>query len=298
MNDVRSVGPFVIAAFGGSGTRVLAGIAQQAGMWIGTNLNRPLDALDFADYCTRWIPIYARRATHPLSANILGEMRQRLNEVVERHLASINDTHRAWGWKNSGSLHLLPFFHAEIPGVRFLHLVRDGRDMAYSPNQYQVRRHGGFLLTPDEQRRSQPLRSIALWSRLNLIAADYANAHLHDRYLLVRFEDLCSSPVPSVQRILDFCGLKADATRIARDQVIPPPSLERWRLQRPQTVARLCEVAGPALQRFGYWDGTPMAPFNRTARERVMAFEQAVRSRLSAGLGGHVAERYRRLRQM
>ena len=83
-----------------------------------------------------------------------------------------------------------------FPSARFVHVVRDGRDMAYSPNQYQVRHYGDLLLTPDERRWSQPLRSIVVWSRLNLEAADYADRHLPDRYLLVRFEDLCASPVP------------------------------------------------------------------------------------------------------
>ena len=292
----RPRGPCVIAAVGGSGTRVLAAVVRQAGMWIGANLNGPLDALDFADYCARWIPTFRGGATHPLSAAILGQMRQGLNDVVEKHLASLNDANRAWGWKNSGSLHLLPFLHAEFPNMRFLHLVRDGRDMAYSSNQYQVRRYGSVLLTPDERRWSQPLRSIAVWGRLNLMAADYAEGRMRDQYLLVRFEDLCASPVPSVQRILDFCGLNGDPARLARDQVVAPSSVGRWRYQRPQTVARLGEVGGVALRRFGYGNAT--MPSRRTPRERVMAFEQALRSRLSAGLGGHVAERYRLLRQI
>lgn len=296
--NVRPRGPYVITAVGGSGTRVLAAIVRQSGMWIGANLNGPLDALDFADYCARWIGTFAGGASRPLSTAILHQMREGLNDVVEKHLAAVSDANAAWGWKNSGSLHLLRFLHDEFPSVRFLHLVRDGRDMAYSPNQYQLRCYGDLLLTPEERRWSQPLRSIAVWSRLNLMAADYAETHLRDQYLLVRFEDLCASPVPAVRRILDFCGLKGDAVRIARDQIVAPSSIGRWRNQPPQTVARLGDVARVALQRFGYADGHAMPPLRRTPRERIMAFEQALRSRLSAGLGGHVVERYRLLRRI
>lgn len=295
---MRPRGPYVIVAVGGSGSRVLAGIVRQSGMWIGANLNGPLDALDFAEYCARWIPTFTESARRPLSPTILHEMRQGLHQTIEKHLASVNDANAPWGWKNSGSLHLLRFLHGEFPSAKFLHLVRDGRDMAYSPNQHQVRRYGALLLTPEERRWSQPLRSIAVWSRLNLMAADYAETHLQGQYLLVRFEDLCASPVPAVRRILDFCGLKGDAVRIAREQVVAPSSLGRWRHQPPQTVARLGEVAQVALQRFGYADGHGITPCRLTPRERVMAFEQALRSRLSAGLGGHVAERYRLLRQI
>lgn len=293
--SVQPRGPYVIAAVGGSGTRVLAAIVRQSGMWIGTNLNGPLDALDLADYCTRWIPTYAG-AAGPLSPTIMHRMRQDLSDVVEKHLADLNDDNAPWGWKNSGSLHLLRLVHDAFPNARFVHMVRDGRDMAYSPNQYQVRRYGDLLLTPEERRWSQPLRSIVVWSRLNLMAADYADQHLPNQYLLVRFEDLCTSPVPTVQRILDFCGLNGDAVRIARDHVVAPSSIGRWRHQPQRTVARLNEIARVALQRFGYGDGHSMKPIMRMPRGQIMAFEDALRSRLSAGLGGDIAERYRQLR--
>jgi hypothetical protein len=293
----RSRGPYVIAAIGGSGTRVLAAILRQSGMWIGAHLNGPLDALDFADYCARWIPIFPGNTSRPLSTAALHEMRQGLSSVVERHLSSMGDANIAWGWKNSGSLHLLRFLHDEFPDMKLLHLVRDGRDMAYSPNQYQVRRYGSFLLTPEERRWSQPLRSIAVWSRLNVMAADYAETRLQGQYLRIRFEDLCAAPIPAVRSVLEFCGLRGDAVRIAHDQVASPSSLGRWRHQSPQTVAKMNEIARAALQRFGYRDeGT--TDLRRTPRERMVAVEEALRSRLSAGLGGHVAERYRRLREI
>jgi hypothetical protein len=219
------------AAVGGSGTRVLAAIVRQSGMWIGANLNGPLDALDLADYCAQWIPTYVG-AAGPLSPTVIHQMRQGLSDVVEKHRAPLNDATAPWGWKNSGSLHLLRLVHDTFPDARFVHMVRDGRDMAYSPNQYQVRRYGDLLLTPEERRWSQPLRSIVVWSRLNLMAADYADQYLPDRYRLVRSKT-CVRRRFTVQRVLDFCGLNGTQSA-SRDQVVAPSSIGRWQHQTQQ----------------------------------------------------------------
>ncbi len=51
-----------------------------------------------------------------------------------------------------------------MPGFRFLHFMRDGRDMAFSENQQQLRKHGDAVLTGEAARWKKPARSIALWS--------------------------------------------------------------------------------------------------------------------------------------
>ena len=49
------------------------------------------------------------------------------------------------------SEHLPPsFFHAISPALRFLHVVRDGRDMALSENQNQLRKHGEAAPIPED----------------------------------------------------------------------------------------------------------------------------------------------------
>ncbi len=63
---MRALGPMVIGATGGSGTRVVAGIVRDAGMFIGERLNAYEDDLDVADYLDRWINPYvagSRRRT-------------------------------------------------------------------------------------------------------------------------------------------------------------------------------------------------------------------------------------------
>jgi hypothetical protein len=206
-------------------------------MFVGLDLNRSLDALDFAAFADRWVG----RELPPEAATELRAMVARQHEEAGG---------RPWGWKEPRSVYLLPFLAAELPGLRFLHVVRDGRDMAFSENQVQLRKHGDAVLGASDA--PEALRSISLWREVNLRAADFGERELGERYLRVRFEDLCAEPAARVAEVLRFFGLQGDAERIAADEVRAPSSLGRWREASPETIRELDERAGDALRRFGY----------------------------------------------
>src|SRR5262249_10334108 len=135
---------------GGSGTRVFARIVRRGGMYIGARLNESEDAVDFGDFSDRWINQFADVRRYPVAVSLVEQMRGELDALLHVHLAMLGGEARAWGWKEPRSIYLLPFFHEAFPNVRFLHVVRDGRDMAYSGNQNQLRKHGAALLTHEE----------------------------------------------------------------------------------------------------------------------------------------------------
>ena len=133
-------GPNVIGATGGSGTRVVARIVRRGGLFIGTNLNVSEDALDFGDYSDRWINVFLAHRPVDRASTLRAEMTHDLETTVERHLLPLDAISRPWGWKEPRSVFLLPFFASYFSGLKFLHVVRDGRDMAYSANQNQIGR--------------------------------------------------------------------------------------------------------------------------------------------------------------
>jgi sulfotransferase family protein len=245
-------GPNIIGGTGGSGTRVVARIVRDGGMFIGTNLNKAEDALDFADHLDRWINVFLASKMSASSPPSRDAMTRDLQRVLEKHLAPLHPTARAWGWKEPRSMFLLPFFHSQFPKMRFLHVIRDGRDIAYSTNQNQLRKHGRWLLDTTELRASESMQSLALWSRANLVTADYGENILRAQYLRIRFEDLCYQPVPVIIQIFEFFGLIGEVDHIARIEVRPPDSLGRWRTQERDTLAELHRVGHVALERFGY----------------------------------------------
>lgn len=243
--------PRVIGATGGSGTRVVGRIVRAGGMYIGTNLNDYQDALDLAGYSDRWINGFIGSGLAGLTESERAEMIDDLAGALEAHRRDVPPDATAWGWKEPRSIYLISLFNAAMPGFRFLHFMRDGRDMAFSENQQQLKKHGDAVLSGRRRWGRTPVRSIALWSLVNTQAADFGEQHMGERYRRVRFEDLCSDPVETVRGIYDFFGLQGDVETAAAE-VRPPDTLGRWQKARKRTVADLHEVAAPALARFGY----------------------------------------------
>jgi Sulfotransferase family len=250
VTDSAVPAPIVIGATGGSGTRVVARIARVTGLFIGDDLNPAEDALDIAEFYDRWInPYFWHR--HDWGPDVEPEMRAELDALLERHRAPADGGR--WGWKEPRSIFLIPFLAAALPGMRFVHVVRDGRDLAFSKNQNQPRKHADAFLGSTSPRPESPTRAIELWRAVNLEAADAGERELAERYRRIRYEDLCAEPERVVAEILAFLDQDGDPAELAR-AVDPPPTLGRWRESDPVLVRELEQIAAPALERFGYLD--------------------------------------------
>lgn len=250
-------GPYVIGATGGSGTRVLARVTRDAGMFIGTFLGNAEDAKAFGMFGRTWINAYAKADDLPAAerADLRARMVREFDEAVDLHCLTLRDGPRPWGWKSPPSIFLLPFIHEQFPRMKFVHIVRDGRDMAFSDNQRQLAKHGDTVLGDEAGDDAQPVRSVALWSDSNVRCADYGEAAMGDRYLRIRLEDLCAEPARWVGRLFAFLGLDGDAAAIAAAEIQTPSSLGRWQQQDPALVAEVTAAGLPGLVKFGYVAG-------------------------------------------
>lgn len=252
---VAQSAPLVIGATGGSGTRVLARIAKHAGYNLGSNVNASEDALEFYAFHDAWINPFtkAQRSGQVMSSWQTARMIEEFYAALARHIPEAERRGTLWGWKAPRSIYLLPFLSNECPYLKFIHLLRDGRDMALSSNQNQLSKHGEAVLTLRERLfRSTAERSMLLWEKVNLFAADFGEARMPENYLLVRFEDLCAQPLETTTRVLDFLGTTIDPAPIARSEITPPKSLGRWRECSPRSIAKLERAGAFGLRRFAY----------------------------------------------
>ena len=252
---VTHLAPLVIGATGGSGTRVIARIAKHAGYNLGSRLNSSEDALEFYSFHDTWINpfVSSQRRGESVTPWQSARMKEDFHAALARHIPEAERCGTRWGWKAPRSIYLLPFLHAQFAQLKFIHLLRDGRDMALSPNQNQLRKHGRAVLSWRERLfHSTAESSMLLWANVNLRAADCGEASLRENYLPIRFEDLCSKPLETTARIVNFLEAPIDPAPIARTEITPPGSLGRWRTCSPQIVSKLETMAATSLRRFGY----------------------------------------------
>jgi hypothetical protein len=248
--------PLIIGATGGSGTRVVARLARHAGYDLGENVNASEDAMAFRSFHEKWVNRFAAAQDRhkPFSKSETARMAKDFEHALARH----GGAGERWGWKTPRAIYVLPFLHAQFPRLKFIHVIRDGRDMAFSRNQNQLRKHGAAVLSLTERwSLPKPVRSILLWERVNLRAALYGEMHLRQNYLLLRFEDLCRASIQHTRRVMEFLHANVDVDEIARAEVSPPTSIGRWHEESPEMLAEMERVAAVALKKFGYLEREP-----------------------------------------
>lgn len=184
-----------------------------------------------------------------------------------------------YGDKTQANIHHLPLLAELFPESKFIHAVRDGRDVA--------------LAHTDGTKIEQVAVS---WKRRVTAGREAGKALGPDRYIESRFEDLIEDTETSVRRICDFLDLTYDTQMLRyyeragdivattavpdrhKDIFLPPTKgLKDWRRDlSDDQVARFEALAGGLLSDMGYlrkFEKVPMSA--RTAALRQVASDGA-----------------------
>jgi hypothetical protein len=164
-----------------------------------------------------------------------------------------------WGDKTPIYTSYVDLIHRIFPRARFVHIIRDGRDVALSMlDKWGHEPHIDIYFTARN------------WVR-RIRAAQAAGARLGPNlFYELRYEDLVSEPERQLERVCDFLSepytpVMAEPHRLGRAQIAPgdfhaplrqppgPSRIGRWRQEMSVGDLRLFQrVAGPLLEEFGY----------------------------------------------
>jgi hypothetical protein len=232
--------PIAVGGIGGSGTRVVARILMESGYYIGGDLNAANDNLWFSLLFRRETLLKdARPGLIPLAnlfqramqggSQITHEDRELIGQLVNEERIDLPQTwlqHRAdslieaiarprhdgpWGWKEPNSHMVIDRLLEAMPNLHYVHVIRNGLDMAYSSNQNQLRLWGREIL--GDAYPSTPRYALRFWHYANLRVIERL-ARLPGRYLILDFDRLCLDPLRHLSVLLEFMGIDADATRL------------------------------------------------------------------------------------
>ena len=123
--------------------------------------------------------------------------------------------------------------------AKFLHIVRDGRDVAFSMLGHEwilqglkgERKLFWFRLLPEQFQ--QQWQELDLWERGVLRWAVYVSqarqiAGYEDRYLEIRYDELCHNPQICLEGILSFLGLPV-FSELQKYSAVIKPSSNNWK---------------------------------------------------------------------
>jgi hypothetical protein len=186
------------------------------------------------------------------------------------------------GDKTPGYVRRIPQVHELWPRARFVHIVRDPRDVCLSMLDWRMAEQ---TAGQDGTWDMDPAISTALYWRYSVaVGREDAGASLGPTlYHEVRYEDLVSSPERELEQICKFLCLPyaSEMTRFhegrtrrdpgldSKEQWLPPTAgLRDWRTQLPSTdVEHIEAAAGDLLHSLGY--PTRFDPGTPAARGRV-----------------------------
>lgn len=266
--------PVVVFNKSHSGSRVLAELISSSGIFLGAHVNESGDSLDALELAVtlveRYYPDYGRLWDETEEAD--QELAALAMRVFKRHLEGFPGGR--WGWKLCETTYVLPVVDYCFPGARFIHLVRDGRDVAFSDhrapdsnfwrkvyfNTDRIRSWQGMRLTPQAYRRRSYLYNAIHWMNSVSVGRDYA-AMLRERCLEVRYEDLCLRFDVTARRVLEFLNAsQSDAALRALESRVRTVSIGKFRQQPRRRQERVLAVTKPLLLSLGYVQVDPEEP--------------------------------------
>lgn len=148
----------------------------------------------------------------------------RSSEHVEKERALVG-----WGWKEPNSHIYIPQLREQDDQLKYIHVIRNGLDMAFSSNQAQLRMWGHLVdVEPPEGSEGVEVASLDYWIRINRRSIQLAEELFGDRFLLVHFDRLVREPEIDVSRIMGFLGAEGDVADLSRE-IEEPASVGRHR---------------------------------------------------------------------
>jgi len=241
--------PVIVGGLGHSGTRIFAQILECNGVFVGwPRLTRKRGSYDLLlkRKLNKWVEpyLYGKLTKQELDA-MREEFRVRL-----RILFPLRS--RRWGFKNPRTLLILPEMHKIFPDMKFIHVVRDGRDISLGNEFVSGNTYVNAFLSDDEQALTESEKMILFWGRANRKGKTYCDKHMPGQSLMVRFEELCEHPERVVPEIVDFLGLSRDRLEASISLVKRPASIGRWRNYQGRIRGRVQKLGNEFLKEFGY----------------------------------------------
>jgi hypothetical protein len=170
----------------------------------------------------------------------------------------------------------------DIPNAIFLHIIRDGRDIALS-----LKKMGGFTPLPWDRSQTDSLVATSLYWEWMISQGRARGSKFPADYIEIRYEDLVTSPRETLRKLGAFIDQDLDYDRIqhaglgrlsetnssfreegTKDMINP---LGRWKERLAHAdVAAIEATVGECLRENGYELSLPAAERRRSVRQSWM----------------------------
>lgn len=200
--NLKTLSPVIIGGIGGSGTKITAEILQELGYFLGHNLNAAQDNLLFSKIVRSKVIL-----TEKMMLRFL-----RQNGIAEK-----------FGWKEPNSHMALAELIQILPRMRYIHVIRNGKDSVCLPKiRRQYRRWHGRLGLP---KKSSPDNLFQFWCIVNQNAIQLGEL-LGSQFMLLVYERLCFESEKQLLETSSFLKEDPKKFEILKDKIHPSKNIQ------------------------------------------------------------------------
>lgn len=249
--------PVVIGGVGGSGTRLVAQCLKEVGFFIGSDLNsandnlwftllfKRIEILNSSEYeFNELVDIFFKGMTGSgqfteAQINLINKLasldrdqhpakwlRERAKSFLsERHIIEPNDR---WGWKEPNTHIVIDRLKKAIPNMKYIHVMRNGLDMAHSTNQNQFKLWGEHFIGLNYD--VSPYYTLKYWCIVHQRILKICDSMGKDFFLL-NYDNFTLYSEKGIKELLQFLELNVTETQINKltSLIKVPESIGRFR---------------------------------------------------------------------
>ncbi|HEX8012982.1 MAG TPA: sulfotransferase [Casimicrobiaceae bacterium] len=250
--------PVLFTGRGGSGTRLLSEIAKSAGVFIGNRVNKSGDSLEWVELIYRMASQAGGSHDLPSGSRYRQEIRAKAAQILD---CALPRERPLWGLKLPEAMLVLPLLLDAMPRAKVVHLTRHpiASSLRRTHMTSRVNNVVGRVALPAAYRYAQRdvariatdepyMHNACSWNFQVTRVARFAREWLdHDRYLEIRYEDLCAEPSRVVGLVRSLLGC-ADS-RAEPSVPVDPARSGGWDPRDPRTevIWNLCGETGALL---------------------------------------------------
>jgi len=218
-------GPYPIFCRGHSGGRLLCEVFIRNGIEMGYHKDERNDTKYFSVKNTIIREIVMNSMHYYSSSNEQKQyfqnlMKQCVDQFIKQQVQRWFSPKRPFGWKMGTTLFTMPVVLDTFPDAKVIHLIRDGRDVMLSRNNSRFKNindplnklvifgnaltdnYEGHALTPETINTYRNELEMLYW--VTAVSYGIKGRKYDDRYLEVKYEDICTDPLQTIQKIFDF----------------------------------------------------------------------------------------------
>jgi len=229
--------PILIGGVGGSGTRVVAEILIKMGFHMGHDLNK---SNDYINYRLAKTLKDMKQAHNPIKKNEIEQVIKERIQTIEKEIKEnipTDSSFYGWGWKVPGNFYNLEYTTLAFKNLKYIHLIRNGLDMAFSKNQNQLR-NWGFYFGVDPTKYNKNSASLKYWISANKYAISKGKSLLNKRFHLIYFDDLVDNTSDTIFKLAKFLNVEIDDISDLTSLVSKPESVNRYKLKNLNVFER------------------------------------------------------------